>query len=153
MTTREGQVAEQTSSSLLVDAPPSRVMAVIADFPRYPEWASGVRQCEVRETLPDGRAREVWFELDATPIRESYTLLFEWQGAERVSWSLGSAGRMLRRLDGSYDLVPRDDATEVTYHLGVELAIPMIGLLKRKAEKVIIDTALKGLKEQAEGSA
>ncbi|MEP7333221.1 MAG: cyclase, partial [Terracoccus sp.] len=28
--------------------------------------------------------------------------------------------------------------------------IPMIGLLKRKAEKVIIDTALKGLKKRVE---
>ena len=145
-------MAEQTSSSLLLDAPPSRVMAVIADFPRYPEWASGVRHCEVRGTLPDGRAREVWFELDATPIKESYTLLYVWQDDELVTWSLGSAGRMLRRLDGSYGLAPRNGGTEVTYHLGVELAIPMIGLLKRKAEKVIIDTALKGLKQRVEGS-
>ena len=146
-------MAEQTSSSVLVDAPPAEVMGVIADFPRYPEWAQGVQVCEIRDTLPDGRAREVYFELEATPIKDSYTLFYDWQGDEAVTWALGSAGRMLRRLDGAYRLAPSGGATEVTYDLAVELGIPMIGLLKRKAEKVIIDTALRGLKKRVEGSA
>ena len=145
-------MADQTSSSVLVDAPPSRVMGVIADFPRYPEWAQGVQLCEVRDTLPDGRAREVYFELEATPIRDSYTLLYDWHGDEAVTWELGSAGRMLRRLDGAYRLTSSGEATEVTYDLAVDLGIPMIGMLKRKAEKVIIDTALRGLKHRVEGS-
>ena len=41
-------------------------------------------------------------------------------------------------------------ATEVTYRLAVDLSIPMIGMLRRKAEKIIIDTALKGLKKRVE---
>jgi hypothetical protein len=58
---------------------------------------------------------------------------------------------MLRGLDGAYELVEAaDGSTEVTYRLAVDLAMPMIGMLKRKAEKVIIDTALKGLKKRVE---
>ena len=38
----------------------------------------------------------------------------------------------------------------MTYQLAVDLNIPMLGMLKRKAEKVIIDTALKGLKRRVE---
>jgi hypothetical protein len=34
--------------------------------------------------------------------------------------------------------------------LTVDLAIPMIGMIKRKAEKVIMDTALKELKRRVE---
>ena len=41
--------------------------------------------------------------------------------------------------------------TEVTYDLAVGIKVPMIGMLKRRAEKTIIDTALKGLKSRAEG--
>jgi hypothetical protein len=33
----------------------------------------------------------------------------------------------------------------------VDVKIPMIGMIKRKAEKVIIDRALKGLKQRVEG--
>ena len=32
----------------------------------------------------------------------------------------------------------------------MDLTIPMLGMFKRKAEKVIIDTALKGLKKRVE---
>jgi hypothetical protein len=55
-------------------------------------------------------------------------------------------------LDGSYTLEELDDgSTEVTYELTVDIAIPMLGLMKRKAEKVIIGTALKELKKRVEG--
>jgi hypothetical protein len=48
-------------------------------------------------------------------------------------------------------LDPADGVTTVTYTLSVELNIPMIGMLRRKAEKIIIDTALKELKRRVEG--
>jgi hypothetical protein len=59
---------------------------------------------------------------------------------------------MLRTLDGSYALVPLDGGarTEVTYQLTVDVKIPMLGMIKRKAEKVIIDRALAGLKKRVE---
>jgi ribosome-associated toxin RatA of RatAB toxin-antitoxin module len=124
-------------------------MAAIADFAAYPEWAQGVHTAEVRETLPDGRAKEVYFEIEATHIKDSYTLGYDWNGDESVTWTLVS-GKMMKRLDGAYVLRPSGGGTEVTYRLAVELGIPMIGMLKRKAEKVIIDTALKGLKKRVE---
>jgi hypothetical protein len=58
---------------------------------------------------------------------------------------------MLRALDGSYILVPVSGGTEVTYQLAVDVKIPMLGMIKRKAEKVIIDRALAGLKKRVEG--
>jgi hypothetical protein len=58
--------------------------------------------------------------------------------------------KMLKAMEGAYILVPAGDRTEVTYQLSVDLSIPMIGLIKRKGEKVIIDTALKGLKQRVE---
>ena len=143
-------MADQTSSSIVVSATPAQVMDVIADFPRYPDWAQGIHRAEVVEKLPDGRAKDVYFELEASPIKDSYTLTYVWHGDEAVDWTL-VAGKMLKKLDGTYRLTPRGDTTtEVTYELAVELHIPMIGMLRRKAEKVIIDTALKGLKKRVE---
>jgi hypothetical protein len=62
-------------------------------------------------------------------------------------------GRVLKGMDGAYLLDETGDETEVTYRLAVDVAIPMIGMLKRKAEKVIIDTALRGLKRRVESLA
>jgi len=53
-------------------------------------------------------------------------------------------------LSGAYRLDQAGDATKVTYELAVGLAIPMIGMLKRRAEKTIIDTALKGLRNRVQ---
>ncbi len=56
-------------------------------------------------------------------------------------------------MDGAYVLEQlADDRTRVTYQLAVDVSVPLLGMLKRKAEKVIIDTALKGLKKQVEAS-
>lgn len=59
---------------------------------------------------------------------------------------------MLRALDGSYALAPLGDGdrTQVTYRLAVDVKIPLLGMIKRKAEKVIIDRALAGLKKRVE---
>ena len=59
---------------------------------------------------------------------------------------------MLKVMDGTYTLSETADGqTEVAYKLAVDVNIPMLGMMKRKAEKVIVDTALKGLKKRVEG--
>jgi ribosome-associated toxin RatA of RatAB toxin-antitoxin module len=145
-------MADQTTSSILIAADPASIMAVIADFDSYPEWARGVKSTEVLSEFEDGRAGEVAFVLDAAPIKDEYTLTYEWEGDSQVTWSLVKA-KMLKTMEGAYILEPRSGSTEVTYQLKVDLAIPMIGMLKRKGEKVIIDTALKGLKRRVESLA
>lgn len=142
-------MADQTTSSIVIDATPAEVMAVIADFPAYPEWAQGMKKAEVVDQGTDGRADQVHFELEAAPIKDSYTLAYDWKGDSAVTWELVE-GRMLKAMEGAYLLSPSGGGTEVTYRLAVELSIPMIGMLRRKAEKVIIDTALKGLKKRVE---
>lgn len=142
-------MADQTTSSIVIDADPARVMGVIADFGSYPAWAKGVKSATVLSVGADGRAEQVAFVLDQPPIRDEYTLAYAWTGDEQVTWSLVTA-KMLKSMQGAYRLAPRGDATEVTYQLAVDLTIPMIGMIKRKAEKVVIDTALKGLKRRVE---
>jgi ribosome-associated toxin RatA of RatAB toxin-antitoxin module len=143
-------MADATSSSITIAAPPERVMAVIADFAAYPEWAEQINTVEVLEPGGNGRAERVRFTMDAGPIKDSYTLDYVWAPDGRsVSWTLVK-GQIQKAQDGSYTLAGRGDATTVTYSLAVDLNIPMIGMLRRKAEKVIIDTALKGLKRRVE---
>ena len=143
-------MADQSTQSITIDAPPAAIMAVIADFAAYPKWAGSVKSAEVLSTGPDGRAAQVKFQLDAGPVKDEYVLDYTWTGDERVDWHLVRAS-MQRSQQGSYVLVPRGGSTEVTYHLAVDLVIPMLGMLKRKAEKVIMDTALKELKKRVEG--
>ena len=143
-------MAEQSTQSITVDAPAADVMAVIADFPAYPEWVAAAKRVEVLETGDDGRARQVHFVLDAGAIKDDYVLDYTWDGDRRVTWTLVE-GQMQKRQDGSYTLVETDGRTEVTYKITIDLSIPMLGMIKRRAEKVILDTALKELKKRVEG--
>ncbi|MER6145557.1 SRPBCC family protein [Streptomyces sparsogenes] len=147
-------MAEHTSSSITIEAAPADVMEVIADFDRYPEWSGEVKEADVLTKDDQGRAEKVRMLLDAGAIKDDYTLEYTWTGDNQVSWSLVKS-QMLRSLDGSYRLTPLDGGkrTEVTYQLTVDVKIPMLGMIKRKAEKVIIDRALAGLKKRVESAA
>lgn len=145
-------MADRTQQSIIIAAPPQQVMSVIADLPNYPEWVSAAKSVEVLEAGPDGRARTARFVLDAGVVKDTYVLSYTWRADDKVvSWSLLS-GDIQKAQDGSYELTDRaDGGTEVTYELTVDLNIPMIGMFKRKAEKVITDTALTELKKRVEG--
>jgi len=145
-------MAERTESSISVDAAPAEVMAVIADFDAYPQWTGAVKETEVRSKASNGRAKEVWFNLDAGAIKDQYVLAYSWKGDEEVRWELVEAEQIVKAMDGAYLLDDNGDgSTTVTYQLSVDVKIPMLGMIKRKAEKVIIDTALKELKKRVEG--
>lgn len=147
-------MTDQTTSDIVVDAEPGVIMAVIADFSSYPSWATGVKEAQVVD-LDEFRARatEVQFVLDATPIRDTYTLAYTWDDDREVDWRVTEPGAMVKGMDGAYVLQPLGDGrTRVTYRLAVEVSIPLLGMLRRKAEKVIIETALKGLKKRVESA-
>lgn len=146
-------MAEQTTSSIVIEALPAEVMAVIADLEAYPEWTASVKQVDILTVYDDEQERpaEARFVLDAGAIKDTYTLSYEWDDDTEVRWTLVEGG-LLKAMDGSYQLEPVGEGrTEVTYQLSVDVAIPLLGLMKRKAEKVIIDTALKELKKRVEG--
>jgi len=144
---------EQTTSDIVVDAEPGAVMAVIADFDAYPHWATGVKRTEVVKQSVDGRPEQVHFVLEASPIKDEYTLAYDWDDDRQVTWTLVQ-GRAMKAMDGAYVLHDTGGgSTRVTYRLAVDVSIPMIGMLRRKAEKVIIDSALKGLKKRVESGA
>ena len=143
-------MAEQTESSIVIDASPQTVMAVIADLGAYPDWSDGITAVEVLSTGPDDRPAQARFHLASGPIKDTYELDYTWQGDVSVHWIL-TKGDMLTMMDGSYTLIDNgDESTKVEYRLAVDVKIPMIGLLKRKAEKVIVDTALKGLRKRVD---
>ena len=143
-------MADRTTSSVSIAASGPDVLAVIADFAAYPQWAAAVRSAEVIGRGADGRPSLVRFSLDAGMIKDSYGLSYEWDDSG-VHWDLAEPGSVISAMTGGYLLADAPGGTEVTYELSVDLRVPLLGMLKRKAEKVIIDTALKGLKARVEG--
>jgi len=144
-------VADRTAQTIHIDADPRTVMRVIADIESYPEWVSEYTETEVLESDAQGFPRTARLVLDAAVLRDTMVLRYEWPPDRRsVRWSLVSS-TLLTALDGVYICEPSGSGTDVTYELSVDLAVPMIGLLKRKAERRLTETALKDLKRRVEG--
>lgn len=141
-------MTEVSRSSILIDADPAAVMKVIADFPSYPQWITFIQAVEVLDSDETGRATVVRFVLDAGVVVDDYALAYTWSDDE-VSWQLVRA-TSIKAMDGSYQLKPVERGTEVAYALSIDIDMPLLGVFKRKAEQVLIDTALRALKVRVE---
>lgn len=127
---------------------------MLVDLEGYPGWAGGITAVEVLDADAAGRPTRARLTMSSGPVRDSLLVGYDWTvtttGTGTVSWSLVEPGRVTSRMDGSYELVADGAATTVTYRLEVDVTITMPGLLRRKAEKVITDAALKDLKKRVE---
>lgn len=144
-------MAELATERMVVAAPPERCFAVAADVERYPEWATDVKEVTVHERDAEGRPRLVTFRTAAFGRSTTYTLEYDLSEAPRVlAWRL-TQGDITTKLDGSYVFEPSGDGgTELTYHLEVEIRVPIPGFIKMRAQSRIMSTALRDLKARAE---
>lgn len=143
---------EQTTERIRVDAPPEKCWEIALDFERYPEWAKDVKDVKVVERDDEGRGSQVEFRAAAMGRSVTYTLGYDYSEAPTAfSWELVK-GDLMKRLDGTYRFDPDEGGTRVTYELSVDLALPLPGLVKRRAEARIVGSALKELKRRVEGS-
>ena len=142
-------MVDHANVSITVQADPAAIMAIIADFASYPDWAGPVKSIEVLNEHPDGRAKQVRFHVEIMGLSDSYTNEYTWDGDRRVDWTM-IEGKSQKSQLGSYELAKAGAATELTYDLKVEIAIPVPGLIRRRLQGKVVDTALKDLKRRAE---
>jgi hypothetical protein len=146
-------MTDQATERTTIDASPEDVFAVALDIERYPEWARDVKDAVVVDRDADGRPQRVQFRAAAMGHSARYTLRYDYGASPlRMGWVL-EQGDIVRRLDGEYVFEPDDGkgGTEVTYRLVVDLAVPLPGFIKRRAESRIMTTALDELKRRCEG--
>lgn len=136
-----------------IAAPPDRCYAVAADLAQYPVWARDVKEVRVVTRDGSGRPLDVEFRTAAMGRSTRYVLRYDYGDAPRcLRWRLVD-GDIMERLDGTYvfDAVPGDpDATDVTYHLVVELNTALPAFVKRRAHLRIVATALRELRARVE---
>jgi hypothetical protein len=133
-----------------VAATPARCFAVASAFEAYPEWTSDVKRVTVLDRDGLGRGTQVEFHVSGLGRRVRYVLQYDYAEApDAFSWSMVE-GDLLRALDGRYAFTPRDGGTRIDYTLRVDVAVPMPGLVKRRASGMIMGNALRDLQRAVE---
>jgi ribosome-associated toxin RatA of RatAB toxin-antitoxin module len=147
-------VAEQATERMTVSATPEHCFAVSADIGAYPQWAADIKEVTIDERDDQGRPRLVTFRAAAFGRSTNYTLAYDYSEAPDVLAWVQTRGDITAKLDGRYVFTPVGDGrTEVTYHLEVEMKVPLPGFIKMRAQSRIMSIALRDLKARAESTA
>jgi ribosome-associated toxin RatA of RatAB toxin-antitoxin module len=143
-------MAHHGTSSIDVDATTAELMAIVCDVEAYPDWLSDVKEVEVLERDAEGRPTASTMTVDVTIKTVTYTLDYEYDGDERMSWTSRPGGDV-KLIEGSYEFSISDDGgTHVLYDLAIDPGFPVPGFLLKRAAKHITTAALNGLKARAE---
>jgi hypothetical protein len=105
----------------------------------------------IDELDDQGRALLTTWRAAAFGRSTSYSLAYDYSDAPRtLSWKLVK-GDITTKLEGSYVFEPGEaGGTDVTYHLEVELRVPIPGFIKMRATSRIMSTAMRELKARVE---
>ncbi len=147
-------MAEQATERMTVSATPERCFEVSSDIAAYPQWAADIKEVTVSERDDHGRPTTVTFRAAAFGRSTSYTLAYDYSGAPGVLSWVQIAGDITSKLDGRYEFAPAPGGgTEVTYHLEVEMKVPLPGFIKMRAQSRIMSIAMRELKARVESAA
>ncbi|MFD4294928.1 SRPBCC family protein [Rhodococcus sp. NPDC058505] len=144
-------MAVSGSKQFDVKADPATVMAALVAVERLGEWSSAHKSVAVETTYPDGRPHRVRMTVSVIGITDEQVVDYSYEGDEKLSWTLVE-GSQQKQQDGSYVLTDNGDGTtHVDFALTVDPKIPVPGFLVKKAQKMALDTASKGLTKFVEG--
>ena len=118
--------------------------------PTIRTWAHDIKDVTVHRPTTTAGRREVEFRASALGRSTHYTLAYDYDAAPKRLAGRWCSGDIQRSIDGVFTFEPTDDGgTLVRYDLEIDLAIPLPGFVKRRAEVRILNT-VRELKVRAE---
>lgn len=142
-----------TRASTLIEGSVAHVMRVIADVSAYPRWVQGIRWADVLTWTRSGHPSKVRMLVGPAGDADERIYSYRWPSVREVAWSLDSS-KSLRSLNAAFLLTPiASQRTLVTYQLSLETKLQLVGPLRRRAELVMINRMLPGLKNRVEQTA
>jgi uncharacterized membrane protein len=146
----------RVESSIIIQAPRDRVIAIARDNARFPEFMSEVKSLVVTETSEDGlRVVSDW-----VGVVPRFGVTIRW--TEEDVWDLQAGTCTFRQLKGDYDefagvwtfTAEAPDHTRFDSYLDYRLEIPLVGgIVKAIVHKLIqsnLDSTLTAIKSRSE---
>lgn len=137
------------SYSLEIDATPEDCMAVLLDFPAYPQWSGPLTFAKVLEQDAAGRGRIVEFKLDMKLREIRYVLEYEYDGSRQARWH--SVDGDVSSVTGSYEFQALGPGrTKATCKQSIDLGFWVPGPLRRLAERQALRDSVSEFKAEVE---
>lgn len=139
-------MAVSASTEFDLKAPASLVMEILLDVESLPEWSGPHKSAKILTEDDQGRPARVELAVSAVGMTDNQTLDYSWTD-NTCAWNLVESDQLSEQ-SGVYTLTDNGDTTHVKFELSVELKIKLPGLIVKRAQKIAVDTAKKGLTDE-----
>lgn len=139
----------QQSFTTPIAAPLAVCYAAIADFESYPSWSPQITHIAVLDRHPDGRARQVEFEVDMKLRTVRYVLEYTWLPPDRLTWKMAEGD--LADIEGSYSFeADGPERTNATCTQAISLGFWVPSVILRPIEQTALRQSVLEFKAEAE---
>jgi coenzyme Q-binding protein COQ10 len=144
-------MSNAVQKSIIVNATPEKLYAVIVDYERYPEFLDNMKLARIVKR--EGNQAEVDFEVSLLGKRIPYTLAFEEAPHKGIRWKLVKSSFM-KENNGSWALRPEGEGrTHATYSLEVKISSFIPKALSTSLAGAELPKVLEAFRKRTEGGA
>lgn len=122
-------------------------MEVLLDVESLPDWSGPHKSAKIVTTDDEGRPLRVDLSVSAVGMTDHQSLDYSWTD-NTCAWELVQSDQLSLQ-QGVYTLSEKaDGTTHVKFDLTIDLKIKLPGLIVKRAQKMAVDTAKKGLTDE-----
>ncbi|MCV7028049.1 SRPBCC family protein [Mycobacterium sherrisii] len=137
------------SKTVEVDADAGAVMAIVADFERYPEWSDGVTGCWVLARYDDGRPSQLRLDAAYQGFEGVYIQAVYYPGPNQIQ-TVMQQGELFKKQEQLFSVVELGAASLLTVDIDVEPSMPVPAPLVKQMLNNVLDHLADNLKQRAE---
>ena len=137
------------SKTVEVDADAAAIMAIVADFERYPEWSEGVKGCWVLARYDDGRPSQLRLDAVYQGFEGTYIQAVYYPGANQIQ-TVMQQGELFKKQDQLFSVVEMGATSLLTVDVDVETSMPIPAPMVKSLLNNVLEHLAENLKKRAE---
>ncbi len=130
-----------------VDAPPSVIMDILRDVESLPAWSGPHKSVEILDSFDDGSPKRVKVAVSMAGITDHEVIEYSWTDSS-CTWQLVES-EQLKDQRGKYTVTETAGGSHVAFELEADLKIKLPGMVVKRAQKMAVDIAKKGIVTEA----
>jgi ribosome-associated toxin RatA of RatAB toxin-antitoxin module len=137
------------SKTVEVGADAGAIMAIVADFERYPEWSDGVKGCWVLARYDDGRPSQLRLDAAYQGFEGVYIQAVYYPGPNQIQ-TVMQQGELFKKQEQLFSVVEMGASSLLTVDIDVEPSLPVPAPLVKSMLNNVLDHLADSLKQRAE---
>jgi ribosome-associated toxin RatA of RatAB toxin-antitoxin module len=137
------------SKTVEVDANAAAIMAIVADFERYPEWSDGAKGCWVLARYDDGRPSQIRLDAAYQGFEGTFIQAIYYPGPNQIQTVL-QQGELFKKQEQLFSVVEMGAASLLTVDIDVEPSMPVPAPMVKIMLNNVLEHLADNLKKRAE---